>query len=120
MWDKVKADKGYLSIFASLGTNSVLPEEAFNSLNDIVCTFYGLPLCHDVDQARYKIFWSNYKKGIIVDQSVLAPCTQSLKLHCSHANYVSRMWRYASSPKLGFESPTLHGWNEDLSLKWVK
>ena len=50
----------------------------------------------------------------------LPPCAQLLKLHCSRANYVSRMWRYAFSLKLDLESSTLHVWNEDLSQKWIE
>ena len=56
---------------------------------------------------------------------VLPPCEQSLKIHYrankySRANHVSRMSRYASSPKLGHLSSTMHGWNEYLSLKRVE
>lgn len=73
-----------------------------------------------MDQARYNIFWANFKKKRIVDLSLIPPCTKSLKLHSARANYVARMWRHASSPKLELESPTLHGWDTDLSLKWVE
>ena len=42
-----------------------------------------------------------------------------MKLHTDRSNYISRIWRQASHPIISIENPSCHGWNEDLTMKWV-
>ena len=57
-----------------------------------MCELYGKKRDISVNEARYTVFKESYeKKNIIPDMSLLSPCQETLKLHCSHACFVSRL-----------------------------
>ena len=85
-----------------------------------VCFFYGEKKLTSVDDARKKIFFRSFTKDHKVrDLSLLPPCQSSLLKHMQRANYVARIWRQSSQATMEIETPTSHGWNDELSVDWV-
>ncbi len=89
-------------------------------LEKYVCKIYGKKQVPSVHDARMKIFWKNFTKDQrVTDLSLLPPCKSSLLRHIQRANYVARIWRQSSRPMMQIDTPTLHGWKQDLSVDWV-
>lgn len=120
LWEKIKDDENILESFCRLGTEPEVSHNLQNELEKIVCLFYGQKKCNSVNEARYKIFWSNYKRGKIIDLCFLPPCRSSLVLHCMRANYIARMWRLSDLPILSLPPVSESGWMGDFRIKWVE
>ena len=111
-------DQTALETLAELGSSNKLTHELENKLSDIVCKFYGQNKIRDVNEARYQIFWSNYKRRKIIDLCLLPPCSSSLKLHCKRANYIAQMWRTSDQPIQSLPPVTECGWKENFQIHW--
>ena len=118
-WNTMKKDEKYLHVFTDLGKEDKVTEELYTTLEQFVCQLYGEKHTSNVNHARHKIFQRILKeKNQFVDLSLLPSCQSSLKLH-DRSNYISRIWRKASHPIISIENSSCHGWNEDLTMKWV-
>ncbi|KAK6178472.1 hypothetical protein SNE40_013258 [Patella caerulea] len=105
--------------FGRLGNETEVSDELQKDLDKAVCLFYGQRKSSDVNDARYRIFWSN-KRGKIVDLCFLPLCRASLQLHVQLASYVARMWWLADQPILSLPPISNHGWTNDFRIKWVE
>ena len=120
-WKVLKSDPQYMNAFISLDSTWELDDETFKTLEKYVCELYGKKRDVSVNEARYKVFKESYeKKNIIPDMSLLPPCQETLKLHCSRACFVSKLWRLTNHNQVNAPSPAGHGWNDDMSVLWIK
>ena len=110
-----------MNAFISLGSTWELDDETFKTLEKYVCELYGKKRDVSVNEAPYKVFKESYeKKNIIPDMSLLPSYQETLKLHCSRACFVSRLWRLTNHNQVHAPSPVGHGWNDDMSVLWIK
>ena len=80
-------------------------------------TVYGENYVVNVNEARSVIFWKKLNKtSKVSDISLLPPCMSSLKKQANHANFIARMWRKASEPKMNLNKPQFNGWMADLKI----
>ena len=120
-WKVLKSDPQYMNAFISLGSTWELDDDTFKTLEKYVCELYGKKRDVSVNEARYKVFKESYeKKNIIPDMSLLPPCQETLKLHCSRACFVSRLWRLTNHNQVNAPSPVGHGWDDDMIVLWIK
>ena len=47
------------------------------------------------------------------------PCLGNLQWQTQRANYVTYIGRYAHMLQFELDSPSLHGWNEDRTPRWM-
>lgn len=120
LWDKIKQDDTMLQAFSRLGTEQDVSSDLLIEIEKVVCRFYGQKKLDDVNDARYSIFWSNYKRNKIIDLCFLPPCRSSLVLHTKRANFIARMWRRSQNPILSLPSASEHGWTSDFNINWVE
>ena len=52
--------------------------------------------------------------------SILPPCLSVLKLHCKRAKYLAGIWKQSKTSDILVPCPTIHGWNQDKLIVWVK
>ena len=115
----MKENSEFLEAFAALGECWSLSEDVANQLESFVCKLYGYRESN-INNVRKKIFEKKCKKeGKIVDLANLPPCKSVLKLHTLRANYVAKVWKCSLENMVDYPDITLHGWNEDGSVKWV-
>ena len=120
-WDTMKSDPLFLNAFKILGVNWDIDDETLNILENYVCNLYGRKYESTVNEARYKIFKDTYeKKKNIPDLSLLPPCQESFKLHCSRACFIAALWRRSIHNQINAPSPVGRGWEGDMSIEWIK
>ena len=109
-WKVLKSDPQYMNAFISLCSTWGLDEKTFKTLEKYVCELYGKKRDGSVSEARCKVFKESYeKRNIIPDMSLLPLCQETLKLHCSRACFVSRLWRLTNHNQVNALSPVGHG-----------
>ena len=72
-------------------------------------TFTGENKIKNVNLLRYKMYRA---KGGKIEPEELPPCSSSLKLHVTRANYQAGIWYRAILPCPDILCPNSHGWEE--------
>ena len=132
-YKRMKNNAAFLKTFAALGENATtIPPEVYLGLRRFVCSMYGRPGEHDVNNVCTEIFQVRFGAnrkllapgpGSGIDLSLLPPCDSSLALHSARANYQCFLWKSANVKCPNIPPPSGNGWMTDragnLEVEWV-
>ena len=89
-----------------LGLSWNVSDKTGNAIKRFVCELYGQKM-QEVNLLRYQLHCAKAGK---VEPEGLSPCTSSLQLHITRANYQAGIWRRAIFPLPEVPLPGGHGW----------
>lgn len=123
---KVKAyrqmikSQDFLKMFKALGDSFSFDSDLFPTIEQFVCSLYGVKECKDVNEARYTKFCTSLKA---TEPQKLPPTRDALLCHCKRVAYVTATIKHSlerhpviPDPQDGF------GWvieNGKLDIEWM-
>ena len=102
-----------------LGVNDEVTDEIIDDLDDFVCTLYGFPNIHSVDDVRVRMFEQKYAPNNENDPLMsisgmhpylMPPCHNVLLQKIKRANFVAKLWKSANQAVPIQSSPVGSGW----------
>ena len=116
----LKNSTAYQEVFKKIGDSYGFDESLFDTIQKFVCELYGLPICVEVNEARYKKFCSMSSK--IPDPEKLPPTSDSLYYHCQRVSYVTAIIKNSLDRMICHPSPDGFGWKVDddgINVTWM-
>ena len=119
-WKATLKRREFSETFSQLRKEVIdVTDDLFKALEKFVCFLNCFPKDADVNAVRRSIFWDKLKKNnLIVEISLLPPCRENLQFHVMRSNYVGYIFRNADRLFIDIDSPTNHGWDEQLKVIW--
>ena len=107
----LKNSPAHQEVFKKIGDSYEFDESLFDTIQKFVSELYGLRMCVEVYEARYKKFCSMSSK--IPDPEKLPPTGDSLYYHCNRVSYVTAIIKNALDGIICHPSPDRYGWKVD-------